>query len=84
MDELSEDDKLTVSRSPKNPTLLLSAILRCRTIYWNSRECMRNLPTRFVVSTIIEGELDYIGEKHFMYKGSIEDVVASYKKVKGE
>jgi len=34
--------------------------------------------------SIIDGELDYIGEKHFMYKGAIEEVIASYKKEKGE
>ncbi len=33
---------------------------------------------------IVDGELDHIGEKHFMYKGTIEEVVASAEKEKLE
>ena len=29
---------------------------------------------------IVRGELDHIGEKHFFYKGTIDEVIASHEK----
>ena len=33
---------------------------------------------------IVDGDLDYVSEKHFMYKGTIDEVVASFEKEKAE
>lgn len=84
MDELSEDDKLAVSRARKiqrffsQPFFVAEQFTGTPGVYAKLRDTVRGF------KMIIDGELDYIGEKHFMYKGSIEEVVASYKKEKGE
>lgn len=84
MDELSEDDKLTVSRARKiqrffsQPFFVAEQFTGTPGVYAKLADTVRGF------KMIIEGELDYIGEKHFMYKGAIEEVIASYKKEKGE
>jgi len=82
MDELSEDDKLAVSRARKiqrffsQPFFVAEQFNGTPGVYAKLSDTVRGF------KMIIEGELDYIGEKHFMYKGSIEEVVASYTKEK--
>jgi F-type H+-transporting ATPase subunit beta len=84
MDELSEEDKLTVSRARKiqrffsQPFFVAEQFTGTPGVYAKLADTVRGF------KSIIDGELDYIGEKHFMYKGSIEGVIESYKKEKGE
>ncbi|HBB26933.1 TPA: F0F1 ATP synthase subunit beta, partial [Candidatus Gracilibacteria bacterium] len=84
MDELSEEDKLAVSRARKiqrffsQPFFVAEQFTGTPGVYAKLSDTVRGF------KMIIDGELDSIGEKHFMYKGSIEEVIASYKKEKGE
>jgi len=84
MDELSEEDKLAVSRARKiqrffsQPFFVAEQFTGTPGVYAKLADTVRGF------KMIVAGELDHIGEKHFMYKGSIEDVVASYEKEKGE
>ena len=84
MDELSEDDKLAVSRARKiqrffsQPFFVAEQFTGTPGVYAKLSDTVRGF------KSIIDGELDSIGEKHFMYKGSVEEVVASYEKEKGE
>lgn len=84
MDELSEEDKLAVSRARKiqrffsQPFFVAEQFTGTPGVYAKLSDTVRGF------KMLIAGELDHIGEKHFMYKGSIEEVVASYEKEKGE
>lgn len=84
MDELSEDDKLAVSRARKiqrffsQPFFVAEQFTGTPGVYAKLADTVRGF------KMIVAGELDHIGEKHFMYKGSIEDVIKSYEKEKGE
>lgn len=83
MDELSEEDKLAVSRARKiqrffsQPFFVAEQFTGTPGIYAKLSDTVRGF------KMIIAGELDHIGEKHFMYKWGIEEVVTSYEKEKG-
>ena len=78
MDELSEDDKITVARARK--------IQRFLSQPFSVAEQFTGAPGRYVpinetiqgFKEIIEGKHDEIPESYFLMKGNIEDVVAAY------
>ena len=80
MEELSEDDKLTVYRARKVERFFSQA--------FHVAEQFTGFPGTYVpvaetikaINMIIDGDCDYIPESHFMYKGTIDDVVASFEK----
>jgi F-type H+-transporting ATPase subunit beta len=82
MDELSEDDKRAVTRARKiqkffsQPFFVAEQFTGTPGVYAKLSDTVRGF------KMIADGELDYVGEKHFMYKGTIEDVIASYEKEK--
>ncbi len=78
MDELSEDDRLTVSRARKiqrffsQPFFVAEQFTGTPGVYAKLDDTVRGF------RSIIEGEVDHISERFFMYKGSIEDVKMAY------
>ena len=80
MDELSEEDKLTVSRARKvqrflsQPFHVAEQFTGYEGKYVPLKETVRGF------KEIIEGKHDAIPESFFLYKGSIDDVVEAYHK----
>ena len=79
MDELSEDDKLTVSRARKiqrffsQPFFVAEQFTGTPGVYAKLDDTVRGF------RSIIVGEVDHIPERFFMYKWSIEDVKAAFE-----
>ena len=80
MDELSEDDKLTVNRARKvqrflsQPFHVAEQFTGYEGKYVPLKETIRSF------REIIEGKHDQIPESYFLYKGSIDEVVEHYRK----
>ncbi len=80
MDELSEEDKITVNRARKvqrflsQPFHVAEQFTGYEGKYTPLKETIRSF------QEIIEGKHDHIPESYFLFKGSIDDVVASYEK----
>ena len=80
MDELSDEDKLTVSRARKiqkflsQPFHVASQFTGMDGAYCSVADTVRSL------DTILKGEVDDVAEQHFYMKGSIDEVIASAKK----
>ena len=83
MDELSEDDKLTVSRARK--------ISRFFSQPFHVAEQFTNTPGKFVAledtirsfKAIVDGEYDHLPEQAFYMVGAIEEAVAKAETLKG-
>ena len=79
MDELSEDDKVTVNRARKvqrflsQPFSVAEQFTGFEGKYVPLKETIRSF------KEIIEGKHDHIPESCFLFAGSIDDVVAKYK-----
>ena len=79
MDELSEDDKLTVARARKiqrflsQPFFVAGQFTGLEGKYVPISETIRGF------KEIIEGKYDDIPESYFLNKGTIDDVAASYR-----
>ncbi len=79
MDELSDDDKLTVSRARKiqkflsQPFFVAEQFTGAPGIYVPVKNTIKSF------KEILEGKYDHISEQHFYMKGSIEDVVKSHE-----
>lgn len=82
MDELSEDDKLTVARARKIQRFFSQPFFVAEQFTGNPGLYVKVEDTVRGFKAIISGELDYVGEKHFMYKGTVESVIESYEKEK--
>jgi F-type H+/Na+-transporting ATPase subunit beta len=82
MDELSEDDKLTVARARKIQRFFSQPFFVAEQFTGNPGIYVKRSDTVKAFGMILSGELDAIGEKHFMYKGTIEEVIASYESEK--
>jgi F-type H+-transporting ATPase subunit beta len=80
MDELSEDDRLTVARARKvqrffsQPFFVAEQFTGTPGVYAKLSDTVRSF------AAIISGEADYIPERFFMYKGTIDDVIAAFEK----
>jgi F-type H+-transporting ATPase subunit beta len=79
MDELSEDDKLTVARARKlqrffsQPFFVAEQFTGTPGVYAKLDDTVRGF------KAIIAGDVDTIPERFFMYKGSIDDVKAAFE-----
>jgi len=84
MDELSEEDKLTVSRARK--------IQRFLSQPFHVAEVFTNTPGKFVsiedtvksFKAVVEGEYDHLPEQAFLMVGGIDDVIAKAEKLAQE
>ncbi len=80
IDELSDDDKLTVARARKlqrffsQPFTVATVFTGLEGRYVSLKETVQGF------KEILEGKYDHIGETHFYMKGTIDEVVESYEK----
>jgi F-type H+/Na+-transporting ATPase subunit beta len=80
MEELSEEDKLTVYRARKIERFFSQAFHVAEQFTGFSGQYVKITDTITAVNMIMDGECDHIAEHHFMYKAGIDDVIASYEK----
>jgi F-type H+-transporting ATPase subunit beta len=84
MDELSEDDKLTVSRARKiqrflsQPFHVAEAFTGQAGVYVEKAETIRGF------KEIIAGNLDHVPEQAFFMVGTIDDVMKKYERLQAE
>ena len=80
MDELSEDDKITVNRARKVQRFLSQPfeVAEQFTGYQGKYVPLKDTIRSF--QEIIQGKHDAIPESYFLFKGSIDDVVEAYQK----
>ena len=79
MDELSEEDKLTVSRARKVQRFLSQPFSVAEQFTGYEGKYVPLAETVRGFKEIIEGQHDDIPESYFLYAGSIDDVVAKFR-----
>ena len=82
IDELSEDDKLTVSRARKIQRFLSQPFFVAA--MFTGREG-KYVPLRDTVKgfkAVLDGQCDHIPESYFYMQGGIDDVLAAFEKDK--
>jgi len=82
MDELTEDQKLTVSRARKIQQFLGQPFHVAEVFTGNPGKYVKLEDTIRSFKAIIDGECDEIPEQCFRYKGAIEDVYAAYDEMR--
>ena len=80
MDELSEEDKLTVNRARKVQRFLSQPFHVAEQFTGYTGKYVPLKETIRSFKEIIEGKHDNIPESYFLYKGSIDEVVEHYRK----
>ena len=80
MDELSEEDKLTVNRARKVQRFLSQPFHVAEQFTGYTGKYVPLKETIRCFREIIEGKHDNIPESYFLYKGSIDEVVEHYRK----
>jgi len=80
MDELSDDDKLTVSRARKIQKFLSQPFFVAEQFTGIPGKYVKLSDTIRSFKAIIEGECDHIPENYFYMKGTIDEVIETYKK----
>jgi F-type H+-transporting ATPase subunit beta len=83
MDELSEDDKLTVSRARKVQRFLSQPFFVAEQFTGMSGKYVQIQDTVRGFKEIIEGKHDSLPEQAFLYVGTIEEAVEKAKKLAG-
>ena len=83
MDELSEDDKLTVSRARKVQRFLSQPFFVAEQFTGMSGKYVQIQDTVRGFKEIIEGKHDALPEQAFLYVGTIEEAVEKAKKLAG-
>ena len=78
MDELSEDQKLTVNRARKIQKFLGQPFHVAEVFTGNPGKYVKIEDTVRSFAEILDGKCDHIPEQCFVYKGAIEDVWAAY------
>ena len=84
MDELSEDQKLTVNRARKIQQYLGQPFHVAEQFTGNPGVYVKMEDTVRSFKEILDGKCDHIPEQCFSYKGAIEDVFAAYEKIQKE
>jgi F-type H+/Na+-transporting ATPase subunit beta len=78
MDELSEEQKLTVNRARKIQKFLGQPFHVAEVFTGNPGKYVKIEDTVRSFAEILDGKCDHIPEQCFVYKGAIEDVYAAY------
>jgi F-type H+-transporting ATPase subunit beta len=84
MEELSHEDKQAVYRARKIEKFLSQNFHVAEQFTGNPGVFVKLEDTIRSFESIINGEVDHIPEEHFMYKGTIDDVQASFEAAKAE
>ena len=83
IDELSEEDKLTVAARPQDPALPVAAVLRRRRSSPAARASTSPIAdTIRGFKEIVEGKHDELPEQAFYLQGTIDDVLENARKMK--
>jgi len=82
MDELSDEDKMTVTRARKIQKFLSQSFFVAEQFTGNPGVYSKLSDTVAGFRKIIDGEVDHIPEGYFMYKATLDDVIAAYEKDK--
>lgn len=80
MDELSEDDKLTVARARKLQRFMSQPFTVAEQFTGNPGKYVKLADTIKGFAGICEGKYDHIPEQAFLYVGTIEEVIEKAKK----
>lgn len=80
MDELSDEDKLTVNRARKMRNFLSQAFYVAEQFTGAPGVYAKSTDTVAGFKKILDGEVDHIPEKFFMYKENLDDVINAYNK----
>lgn len=78
IDELSEEDKLTVNRARKIRNFLSQPFFVAEKFSGKAGKYVKSQDTVKGFKAIISGECDDIPESYFMYKGTLEEVREAY------
>jgi F-type H+-transporting ATPase subunit beta len=84
MDELSDEDKLTVQRARKiqkflsQPFAVAEAFTGMKGVYVKLEDTIRSF------KGLVDGEYDHIPEQAFYMCGAIEEVLENYEKMQAE
>jgi len=79
MDELSEEDKISVTRARKiqrffsQPFFVAEQFTGTPGVYVKREETVKGF------QMIVAGELDHVPEKYFLYKGNIDQVIKDFE-----
>ena len=84
MDELSEDQKLTVNRARKIQKYLGQPFHVAEVFTGHPGKYVKMEDTVRSFAEILDGKCDHIPEQCFVYKGAIEDVYAAYDEMMKE
>lgn len=82
IDELSEDDKLIVSRARKIQKFLSQPFFVAQEFTGRPGKYVKIEDTVKGFGKLIKGELDYIPEQAFYMAGGLDEVLANYEKMK--
>ena len=82
MDELSDEDKLIVSRARKIQQFLSQPFQSAENFTGRKGIFVELNDTIEGFKAIVNGDVDYIPEIMFSYKGTISDVIKSYEESK--
>ena len=82
MDELSEEDKLTVARARRIQKFLSQPFFVAEQFTWTPWVYAKASDTVAWFKKILDWEVDHIPENFFMYKKGIEDVIKAYEESK--
>ena len=81
MDELSDEDKLVVSRARKAERFMSQPFFVAEQFTGNPGKYVKIEDTIRGFRMILSGELDHIPEQAFLYKGAIEEVIEAGEKM---
>ena len=82
MDELSDEDKLTVVARAQDPEVPVAAVPRRRAVHRHARRATSSSRTRSAASSeILDGKHDDLPEQAFYMVGTIEEAVEKAKKL---
>ncbi len=82
VDELSEDDKLTVSRARKIQRFLSQPFFVAEAFTGRSGKYVKLEDTIKGFSKLVAGELDHVQEAHFYMAGALDEVMQRYEESK--
>ena len=82
MDELSEEDKMTVLRARKIQRFLSQPFFVAQEFTGRAGKYVKIADTIKAFGELVDGQLDHIPEQCFFYAGGLEDVLENYEKTK--
>jgi F-type H+-transporting ATPase subunit beta len=84
MDELSEEDRMTVNRARKMQRFFSQPFFVAEAFTGKSGKYVKVEDTIKGFDMIVKGEMDEVPEQCFYYTGPIEEVLENHEKMKSE